>query len=181
MDLYAYANIDRLEEIMKKNDIVVPRLRGLRLMSEEEVVPDKNIKDDFHHMEVDECEQLLRATPLYKVNSNIHTYSWETDRKIAKYIKNGRVMWDKIHGRFRKNLKFAIKMKKKAIEKQYKTFNKYVGRKDILMIHARVGGDNWTYYDCHKDVATKSWFIEKVDDFFDRTYCDIYVKIPKED
>ena len=39
---------------------------------------------------------------------------------------------------------------------------------------------NWTYYDCHKDVATKPWFIEKVDDNFDCTYCDIYVKISSD-
>ena len=35
MDLYAYTQIDELEEIMKANDIEVPRLRGLRLMSKE--------------------------------------------------------------------------------------------------------------------------------------------------
>lgn len=177
MDLYAYANIDRLEGIAKKNNIVVPRLRGLRLMSEEELVPENVTKEDFRCLEEYECEKLLRATPLYKVDSDTHTYSWETDKKVAKYIKDGKVLWNKIHGKFRKNLKFAIKIKKKAIEKQYKTFNKYVGRKDVMMVHARVGGDNWTYYDCHKDVATKPWFIEKVDDNFDRTYCDIYVKI----
>lgn len=180
MDLYAYANIDRLEEIAKKNNIVVPRLRGLRLMSEEELVPENEIKEDFRSLEVYECERLIRAIPLYKVNSNCHRYSIETDKKVAKYIKEGRVLWNKIHGRFRKNLKLAIKMKKKAIEKQYKTFNKYVGRKDVMMVHARVGGDNWTYYDCHKDVATKPWFIEKVDDNFDCTYCDIYVKISSD-
>ena len=38
MDLGAYANIDRLEETIKKNNIVIPRMRGLRLMSEEELV-----------------------------------------------------------------------------------------------------------------------------------------------
>ena len=146
-------------------------------MSEEELVPENVTKEDFRCLEEYECEKLLRATPLYKVDSDTHTYSWETDKKVAKYIKDGKVLWNKIHGKFRKNLKFAIKIKKKAIEKQYKTFNKYVGRKDVMMVHARVGGDNWTYYDCHKDVATKPWFIEKVDDNFDRTYCDIYVKI----
>ena len=35
MDLYAYTQIDELEEIMKANNIGVPRLRGLRLMSKE--------------------------------------------------------------------------------------------------------------------------------------------------
>ena len=120
---------------------------------------------------------MLRAVPLYKVNADICEYSLATDEKIAKYIKNGKVMWDKIHGKFCKNLKFAIKLKKKAIEEQYTAFNKYVGRSDVMMVHARVGNDNWFYYDCHKTVATQPWFIEKVDDWFDSTYCDIYVKI----
>ena len=60
-------------------------------------------------------------------------------------------------------------------KKQYKVFNKYVGRNDILYIHARIGGGNWPYY---KDqVIDKPWFIEKVDDAYDSTYCDIYAKI----
>lgn len=35
MDLYAYTQIEMLENIMKENGIEVPRLRGLRLMSQE--------------------------------------------------------------------------------------------------------------------------------------------------
>lgn len=177
MDLGAYVSIDRLEEIAKKNNIVVPRLRGLRLMSEEELIPDERIKEELDWLEEYECKKLIRAVPLYKVNSDTHCYSPWTEKRIAKYIRDGKVMWNKIHGKFRKNLKFAIKMKKKSMEKQYKTFDKYVGRNDIMMVHARVGGDNWAYYDCHKDVATQPWFIEKVDDWFDSTYCDIYVYV----
>ena len=84
MDLYAYANIDRLEEIAKKNNIVVPRLRGLRLMSEEELVPENEIKEDFRSLEVYECERLIRAIPLYKVNSNCLTLF---------YVITGRFLW----------------------------------------------------------------------------------------
>ena len=54
MDLYAYAQIDELEEIMKANDIEVPRLRGVRLMSQEKpeynYVPDNlefNVLEDW--------------------------------------------------------------------------------------------------------------------------------------
>ena len=67
-----------------------------------------------------------------------------------------------------------------AEDRQFSTFNKYVGRKDVLMVHARVGGDNWEFFDCHKTVATQPWFIEKVDDCFDNTYCDIYCKLSQE-
>jgi hypothetical protein len=175
MDLYAYTNIERLENIAEKNNIDIPRLRGYRLMSEEEP-----IKEDFSDVEVDECERLISARPLYKINALFHVYSAKTEKKNKKYIKDGKVLWNKIHGKFRKNLKFAIKRKKKAVNKQFSTFNKYVGRKDVLMVHARVGGNNWRYYDCDKTVATKPWFLEKVDDYFDNTYCDIYCKIGEE-
>lgn len=175
MDLYAYTNIGRLENLAEKNNINIPRLRGYRLMSEE--IP---IKEDFSDVEVEECEQLIRAMPLYKLNAVVHDYSDKVDKKIDKYIKDDKVLWNKIHGKFRKNLKFAIKRKKKAVNKQYSTFNKYVGRKDVLMVHARLGGNNWKYFDCSRTVATQPWFIEKVDDYYDNTYCDIYCKLSQE-
>lgn len=55
------------------------------------------------------------------------------------------------------------------------TFNKYVGRCDILYIHARIGGGNWSHY--RDQVDGQTWFLEKVDDPYDDTYCDIYAKI----
>lgn len=158
MDLQAYINIERLEHLAKKNYIDIPRTRGYRLMSEEEPI---SREEFFVDVEVEECiKEFYQEESLYK-----------------KYIKDNKVLWDKIHGKFRNKLKLAIKHKKKAIEKQYKTFNKYVGRKDVLLIHARVGSNNWEYFDCDKKVASKSWFIEKVDDSYDPTYCDIYVII----
>ena len=76
-------------------------------------------------------------------------------------------------------LKTAIHNDKKAYERQAEVFNKYVGRDDILYIHARIGGGNWSHY--YKDVVNQPWFIEKVDDGFDSTYCDIYARIKKGD
>ena len=63
----------------------------------------------------------------------------------------------------------------KEIRRQYETWNKYAGKDGFLYIHARIGGGNWPYY--FKDVIDKPWFIEKVDDSFDSTYCDIYARI----
>lgn len=65
----------------------------------------------------------------------------------------------------------------KEIKTNYLVFNKYIGREDILYIHARIGGGNWKDY--FKDVINQPWFIEKVDDPYDNTYCDIYAKITK--
>lgn len=63
-----------------------------------------------------------------------------------------------------------------AIMAQYNVFNKYCGRKDVLYIHARLGGENWKYYG-GPELEKQPWFIEKVDDAFDSTYCDIYARI----
>ena len=109
MDLYAYSQIPRFTDLAKKNGIDVPRLRGYRLMSEEELMEDTKG------------------------------------------------------------------------EEQYEVFNRYVGRPDVLMIHARIGGNNWEYYDGDNTVAKEPWFLEKVDDCDDNTYCDIYARVKVED
>ena len=58
---------------------------------------------------------------------------------------------------------------------QIERFNAHCGEEDVYMIHARIGGNNWESYD--GDSITKfPWFIERVDDDFDNTYCDIYVR-----
>jgi hypothetical protein len=54
-------------------------------------------------------------------------------------------------------------------------FNKYIGRDDILYVHARIGSGNWPAY--RDEVVNQPWFLEKIDDAFDPTYCDIYAKI----
>jgi hypothetical protein len=59
--------------------------------------------------------------------------------------------------------------------RQWELWNKYAGKDDILYIHTRIGGGNWSYYG--KEVVSKPWFLERVDDAYDDTYCDIYAKI----
>ena len=56
---------------------------------------------------------------------------------------------------------------------QFEMFNKYVGREDV---HSRIGGDNWNYYG-GPELEKQPWFLEKIDDYYDNTYCDIYAKI----
>lgn len=70
----------------------------------------------------------------------------------------------------------ALKSYGEDVKKQYKTYNKYCGRADVLYIHARIGGANW---DCYggREIEKQLWFIERVDDGFDNTYCDIYARI----
>lgn len=122
MDLLAYTQISDLEEIAKKNNIEVPRLRGYRLMKNESIISETDL------------EQYLILLP------NNHT-----------------------------------KTKNKLLD-QFSVWNKYAGQEGILYIHARIGGNNWKAYG-GPELAKQPWFLEKVDDTFDSTYCDIYAKI----
>lgn len=172
MDLGAYVNIDYLSEIAKTNGIEVPRLRGYRLMSEEEPV---DIKEIYQDIEYDCCKELCEASPFWSIDADYYEISDYTDFIKDFYCPDKKVRWDRIHGWKRKVLKTYIHNEKKRIIKQYELFNYYCGRKDILYIHSRIGGGNWKSY--YQEVVNQPWFIEKVDDSFDSTYCDIYAKI----
>lgn len=179
MDLGAYINIEDadIESIVKRNGISCPRLRGYRLMEHEEPIVFSKLSE---YTEVRIVENLCRATPLWNPNANGWEYSSFTDRIINYYTykdENGErhVRWDRIHGKKRKILKTALHNQYVQCRKQYDVWNKYAGRPDILYIHARIGGGNWPHY--YKEVVNQPWFIEKIDDAYDSTYCDIYAKI----
>lgn len=193
MDLFAYSQIDSLEKIMKDNGIEIPRLRGLRLMSEEHTVSENEIAEAVKSNEKSIHESAVTSIPRFRPDSGWHRYSPTTDLIKKKYLIRKKITeiedgkeysyneiigfrWDLIHGKNRKELKFALKKGRAAVIKNLTTFNKYVGRKDVLYVHARIGGDNWSYYGGNQ-IEKQPWFLEKVDDYFDRTYCDIYVKI----
>jgi len=185
MDLGAYAQIEDLEKIAEDNEIKVPRLRGYRLMKDEEKV---DCADLFKGIDIECVEELCTSYPFWSNNPVYSEYSSYTDylkhlyleykaNCLSKRDEPVRVRWERIHGWKRKRLKLAIHNRKKSIKAQYDTWNKYCGRDDVLYIHARIGGNNWPYY-CG-DVVGKPWFIEKVDDNYDSTYCDIYARIKK--
>lgn len=176
MDLGAYANIVDLSEIAKKNGIEVPRLRGYRLMKDEK--PMSVTKEDMEYISYNECDHLCYSIPLWNANAWGYIYSGDRRRIENYFINDEKVRWDRIHGWKRKVLKTAIHNQKKRIEKQNAVWNKYVGRDDILYIHARIGGGNWSSY--YEEVVNEPWFIEKVDDAWDSTYCDIYARINNE-
>jgi hypothetical protein len=177
MDLGAYVQIEDIEQIAKDNGIEVPRLRGYRLMKDEEYI---DYSDMFEDIDIDSVKALCESVPFWSMYPR-YSESWEyTDylkHLFLEYKDNKpiRVRWERIHGWKRKTLKLAIHNRKKRIKAQYDMWNKYVGREDILYIHSRIGGNNWPIY-AH-DVLGKPWFIERVDDSFDSTYCDIYARI----
>lgn len=186
MDLFACTQIDALEQIAKENNIEVPRLRGYRLMKDEEPVSAEEIKKMMKDCEVDICERLCRAEHFWNANSCCYSYDSWTDYLCKYYLVEGinengykgytDIRWDRIHGWKRRVLKFEIKKQKKEIQKQYDMWNKYVGKENVLYIHSRIGGDNWNYYD-GDELMKQPWFLDKVDDSFDGTYCDIYASI----
>ena len=159
MDLGAFVNIGNLQRLAEANGIDIPRLRGYRLMKDETEVDEEGISDIIHNLEVWECKNLFGDKYIQDINEN-----------------DKRIRWELIHGRRRKVLKFAVKKRRKCAIEQYRIFNKYVGQSGVLYIHSRIGGSNWDSYG-GSDLEKSSWFIEKVDDCFDGTYCDIYAKI----
>lgn len=196
MDLGAYIQIADLEDVAKANGINVPRLRGYRLMSEERPLSREEIEDVARSYELHLCDEACCSIPRFRPDSNTHEFSRRTDRVRKKYcVQKTRTdqradgseysrkemiafRWDLLHGKNRKAVKFAIKKGRKAVVRQLEAFNKYVGREDVLYIHARIGGGNWLYYG-GEEIAKQPWFLEKVDDYFDCTYCDIYALIDR--
>lgn len=180
MDLYAYAQIDELEEIMKANNIVVPRLRGLRLMSQEtpeyNYVPSDlefNVLEDWIASDFGRDREYRVYSSWTRELAERLSHVSGTDEKGNEIRK---INWNMLLRKDKKYLKLEIKHRLKAFHKQFGIFNKYCGNNDVLYIHARIGGSNWNYYDGPK-LAEQPWFMEKVDDAFDSTYCDIYAKI----
>ena len=193
MDLEAYAQIEHLSKIMEINGIEVPRLRGLRLMRYEPTVTEEDIQVFIQDINCWIYEKMCNSTPRFHPESNWVQFSSATKRLEEKYLieeeevlPDGRTYmktvgfrWDLIHGKNRKRLKLALKHAEKRVREQMRVFNKYVGKEDVLYIHARIGGRNWAYYG-GPELAKQPWFIEKVDDYFDSTYCDIYARIKNE-
>lgn len=181
MDLGAYVMIDDLEEVMKANNIEIPRLRGLRYMAVEEPISKAAIEDHWEWIGVSRCEDYCRNG--FHMNSNWITLSTYTDMVVDWHMirdKNNHpigIRWDRTHGKKRKMFKYAFRKAKERVIKQDEMFNKYCGRDDVLYIHARLGAGNWRYYDCDNIIKSQPWYLEHIYDSFDPTYCDIYAKI----
>lgn len=197
MDLLAYLMGEEVEEVLKKNSIEIPRFRGGSFMASEEKFSDEALKEEIILLTGTIYSRACTSKPRFRPNAPIHEYSDATDRIKEKYLLTEKITevlndgedytyekvtgfkWNLIHGKNKKAIKLAVKQRKKAVLKSFFTHNKYAGRKDILRIHARIGGDNWAFYG-GGDIERQPWFLEKVDDYFDNTYCDIYVKIKEE-
>ena len=149
-------------------------------MKQETPVTKESMKEDAYSIGLWRCKCLCMN---FFADDGWIEMSERTDRIIEKYMEtDGRmttgIKWDKVHGKKRKMFKWELRKAKRSVEEQMKIFNKYCGQ-DVLYIHARIGGNNWNYYD-GESLRKEPWFFEKVDDAFDNTYCDIYAKINGE-
>lgn len=186
MDLAAYMQIGDLEQIAKENGIEIPRLRGYRLMKDQKPMSVEEIHKMAERQALEEAEQLCCAYPTWNPYSHTSEYSWRTDCIRKKYIiydysegykKPVTIRWNRIHGKKRKILKWQIRKAKRRIQNQYEVWNKYCGREDVLYIHSRMGGGNWYQYEDKQSITSAPWFLDRVDDYWDGTYCDFYARI----
>lgn len=186
MDIGAYMRIEELESIAKANNISVPRLRGYRMMASEELFTEEDLEKVVGAMTVCAVENLIEGWSPFGWFPCFECHSWSSRQKVKKkYLtiektENGGerysgVRWDRLHGKKRKAAKYTTKKYTEAVINQFNTWNKYVGRSDILYVHARIGGNNWAMY--KNDVIHHPGFLEKVDDSHDNTYCDLYFKL----
>lgn len=187
MDLYAYMQIGTLERIAKANGIVVPRLRGYRLMSEEAPLSPNGYSQLFLDCAMDAIEILCTSDPFWDPHSDCRIFNSRSDHARKHYIKYGldkdgcrtpvAIRWDRIHGKKRRVLKYEIKKNKKRALAQYALWDKYAGQENVLYIHSRMGGNNWASYEGKDALMAQPWFLDRIDDWWDGTYCDFYAKI----
>lgn len=175
MDLGAYAQIEDLEKILTRQQIDIPRLRGLRLMKDEKIVTKEQIDEMIKH----EILDIVRG--IVEQNSLNSWSSWKDDTRNDILIRDEKrrvinYRWEKIHGKKRKWIKFEIKKAKKNYNNQYALWNKFVGE-NVLYVHARLGGGNWRFFNGNETISKHKDFLERCDDAWDSTYCDMYFKI----
>ena len=183
MDLGAYIQIADLDKIAKENGIEIPRLRGYRLMKDEELISQDEIKRMKKDCVIEVVEELCCSKPFWSSNPEYIIYNTYTDRLRRYFLikdKDGNyvdIRWDRIHGKKRKILKYAIKKKERKIQAQFDTWNRYAGKEGILYIHSRMGGKDWESYEGKDLILKQPWFLDRVDDCWDETYCDFYARI----
>ena len=167
MDLEAYMQIGNLDELAKANGIDVPRLRGYRLMKDEEPISEESIKanvDSNFNYAQEGIERVLYR--MFEAIADGDFQLYRTEKDELRYYEG-------IVRNYEGYLRYQTEM-----------FNSYVGREDVLMIHSRMGGSTYRYEnekgeEVEYDLRVQPWYLDYCNDAFDPTYVDIYAKITK--
>lgn len=144
-------------------------------MRDEKIVTREQIDERIKHEILDIVKRIVEQ------NSLNCWSSWKDDTRNDILIRDEKrnvidYRWEKIHGKKRKWIKFEIKKLKKNYNNQYALWNKFVG-KNVLYVHARLGGFNWRFYNGNEAISKHKDFLERCDDAWDSTYCDMYFEI----
>lgn len=189
MDLGAYVKIDSFDNILENQSITVPRLRGIRWMgSEVHKITKSEMAEYIKENNIEDAEDILRTNENGGIEYSYRTDKYIKDKIIEKkdedgYICKVDINFKNIHGKKRKQIKYAMKKNKIEIPMQATLWNKYVGKKDVLYVHARMGykgsqvewAEEWNNLINHPD------FLGWIPDYIgDSSYCDIYIRIHPE-
>lgn len=183
MDLYAYSQIKNLEHILTKNNIEIRRLRGLRLMKDEEPITSEEIEKIVKDTKLENAIRWLKQKSWNYWSSqrddNIHkAFIYRKVKEDDEDVFEKKIVaidWSKVNRKDRNAIKLKNKEDEKRIRTNFEMFNSYVG-KNVLYVHTRQGGGNRPYY----PIDTKHpMYLSDCDDYWDSTYCDIYYDLTK--
>lgn len=156
-------------------EVYIPRLRGFINLDNPYKISRVEIARIKNEANYDCLHNMVYALPMWNSNTRCHWYNNRRMIKEKRLYKEGLgINWDLIHGKHRKDLKFMIKKRMRNEQKVWELREKYSGLPGYRMAYARIGGGNWDTY--RYEVETEPWFVEKVDDAFDNTYCYIIIK-----
>ncbi len=184
MDLYAYSNIEDNEYILEKNNIEIPRLRGIRFMKNETKVSQEDIEKEVNKAKLENAIQWLKQKDWDIWSSSKENYKHPSfiyklvpdEFEEGEYTKSiVDIDWSKVNRKNRNIIKLKNREDEKRIRTNFEMFNSYVG-KDVLYVHARQGGGNRLYYPID---TTHPMYLSDCDDYYDSTYCDIYYDLTK--
>lgn len=177
MDLGAYANIEDLRYILNDNNIEIKRLRGLRLMKDEQPMPLEKIEEIIDNTKLENAVRWLKqgSWNCWSSTKEDKDHKAFIYKKVDGKVKIVDIDWSKVNRSDRNTIKLKNKKDEERIIKNMNMFNSYVG-KDVLYVHARQGGDNRPYYPID---TMHPMYLSDCDDYWDDTYCDIYYDLTK--
>ena len=183
MDLGAYAQIENLESIAKSNGINIERVRGYRIMAKEKPLLENEINKIVNNIAYDRIDSLFAEVNEPFIGRCL-CYGNKYEKKRRKYTYGNEdtitcIRWSRVRGKLRRKIKFIFKEAKKDVYEQYKLWNEYAGKENILYIHAKLGESNWSGV-YHKMYNKEQWYLGSCNDAYDFAYCDIYAKLMED-